>query len=83
MKTVEQKAKDVLFNFQRELSVKARLLYVALLMVEKDRILKQADLQEIMDIKNVMTIRAAIDELKKHNLIRVTRKSYGSIYDVL
>lgn len=77
------KAMKVMFNHDLDISLKARFLYVALMQFEEGREVKHKELMEVTDIKAPKTLIKVIDELKKHNLIRVTRRSYGCLYDVL
>lgn len=77
-----EKAMGVMFNFKNKLSMSARFVYVALMAVDKERILKHEELAEITDL-SVITVKKAVKELKENALISVRRGQRGSFYEVL
>lgn len=75
-------AVSVLFSLKDDLSITARLLYVALMQVDRDKLVKHDELKEITGFARGTVIKA-IDELKEKNMILVSRTKYGAFYTLL
>lgn len=78
----EKKAYEVLFNLKDEISLSSRLLYIALLSSERDRIIKHDELADITGL-SIPTVKNSIRELVDKKLLITTRASHGAFYTVL
>jgi DNA-binding MarR family transcriptional regulator len=81
-KEMMEKAIEVMFGMKKDLTVSSRFLYVALMNIERDRVITHNELAEITGY-SIPTVKNSIEELIRKKMIIKTRTQRGLFITVL